>query len=121
MVRFLYFDYNINLKNNIMSTTNFDEFLHGVNLDDYNEIYELANAASQGENGNYYEVTQDGDKIFIKCVYADITLALLSEAVRNAFISKLEQDYMDGMDQESFWGYKRALEKSDEEDARHGI
>ena len=32
-----------------MSTTNFDEFLHGVNLDDYNEIYELANAASQGE------------------------------------------------------------------------
>ena len=55
-------------------------------------------------------MTQDGDKIFIKCVYADITLALLSEAARNAFISKLEQDYMDGMDQESFWGYKRALE-----------
>ena len=98
-----------------MSTTDFNDFLHGVDLEDYNEIYELANAASQGESGNYYEVTQEGDKIFIK------TLALLSEAARNAFILKLEQEYMDGMDQESFWGYKRALEKSDEEDVRHGI
>jgi len=103
------------------TTTNFNDFLSVVNLEDYNEIYELANAASQGKSGNYYEVTQEGDKIFIKCVYADATLALLSEAARNAFISKLEQEYMDGMDQESFWGYKRALEKSDEEDARHGI
>lgn len=103
------------------TTTNFNDFLSVVNLEDYNEIYELANAASQGKSGNYYEVTQEGDKIFIKCVYADATLALLSEAARKAFISKLEQGYMDGMNQESFWEYKRALEKSDEEDARPGI
>ena len=77
-----------------MSTTDFNDFLHGVDLEDYNEIYELANAASQGESGNYYEVTQEGDKIFIKCVYADKTLALLSEAARNAFILKLEQELL---------------------------
>ena len=77
-----------------MSTTNFDDFLRGVHFDDYNEIYELANAAKEGVSGNYYKVTQEGDKVFIKCVYTKETLALLSNEAREAFRKKMEDEYM---------------------------
>lgn len=104
-----------------MKTTVFNDFLEAVNLDDYNEIYELANAAYNEESGNFYEVIKNGDILLIKCTYTDATLVLSSQAARDAFRIKMEKEYMDDLDQESYWGYQHALDKSNEEDARHNL
>ena len=103
-----------------MKTTDFKYFLLSIQLENYNEIYELAWAAEDGEADTYYEVSDDGEKRFIKSISSGVTLALLSEKARKAFINKLEDEYMDGFDKESYWGYKHALERSDEEDRKLG-
>ena len=93
-------------------TNRFQDFIKGVNVTDYNELYELHNAATLKTSQNIFDVAEnDLGQLFITHKISNYQLNLLSEKAIVSFIGFIENDFMDGMDGESHWSYKRELDK----------
>lgn len=97
------------------STTDFQAFLDGEDLESYEELEALYLSVRDGESNGSFDVTTKGDKTFIKGSSGDVTLSLLGTKARDAFLKKLN-DYKDDpdMDIESWAAFKRNMAKDDD-------
>lgn len=93
------------------TTTEFESWIDN-NVEDINDAYCLKQAIENRENWGSYDVSVNGDKIFVKAF--DETLMLASVKAQETFLSMLEQQFADeGLDIESTYDFYRQMEKDD--------
>jgi Holliday junction resolvase len=89
-----------------------NNWLESMDLDEYEDIYALYTTVRY--KNNYGAFTYDEtDKIAIGCTYIEGKLILENEDEYVQFLNLIEQEYMDDMDAESWYGFKRAMDKDD--------
>ncbi len=103
---------NIEEYNENMIKTKFQDFIETLGELDIHEIYELA----QVLKGNtqhllFFNCKDIGDKMEISYPYYDASTTISKEESKIA-LKLLEEKYMDGLDVESWYGYRLALEKT---------
>lgn len=96
------------------STTDFQEWLGGTDLSDYNDVYSLYYSVYNVEGFGSYdtEKTDNGGYVVTSCDN-DMTLFLATEKAREAFLKKVEDDYCEGMGIEGYYAFYHAMEKDD--------
>ena len=99
-------------------TTDFQIFVDAVSDINYQEVYDLYQAAMDCEQSTFTrEQANNSDDIIIGYEPANFCLRLTPKAL--AYFPKwIEQNLMSGTDAESYWGDQHAKEKSNEEDAK---
>lgn len=87
-------------------------WLEGLDLEDYEEVYQLHNTVRNKRDYGAFTYFEDNE-IVIGCTYNNEKLHLSNEQEAEQFLSLIEQEYMDDMDAESWYGFKKAMEKDD--------
>jgi DGQHR domain-containing protein len=97
---------------NLIRPASFEDFLKSIGELDYHEIYDLAQAL-QGHTETLtffkYKEKDSGD-IEITYPYYDSSIGLTKEGALDS-LHYLETKYMEGIDADTWYGYKQALEK----------
>lgn len=89
-----------------------NNWLESMDLDEYEDIYQLYQTVRyKNDYGSF--TYNETDKITIGCTYIDGKLILEGEDEYMQFLNLIEQEYMDDMDAESWYGFKRAMDKDD--------
>lgn len=107
---------NLNLEDyiaNMIRPTGFEEFLENVGELDYHEIYDLA-LALRGHKmtlGIFKCKEDEVGNIEITYPYYDVSIGLTAEEAKDS-LKYLENKYMEGMDADTWYGYRQALEKA---------
>lgn len=87
-------------------------WLEGLDLDSYEDIYALHYTVRYKTDYDAFTYSVEND-IVIGCTYTDTRLHLADEREAKQFLSLIEQEYMDGMDAESWYSFQRAIDKDD--------
>lgn len=97
--------------------TDFDSWLTMIDSNEYEDIYCLYKSVEEIDSYGFFEVQKAGgaDRYFVKCNYFEDKLMLASEKARGFFLKTIENKYLEGMDIESWYGYKHAMEKAKDE------
>lgn len=104
-------DINIDEYNNSLIRTKFQDFLESLGELDMHEVYDLAQALSGNTDALvFFKCREDGDKMEITYPYYDASTSITKEEA-GVDLKYLEDKYMDGLDAESWYGYRLALEK----------
>lgn len=96
--------------------TDFNDWLDGIDLSDFNDVYSLYHSVSDVEEWGCFNTIKgkaEGQYIVSSIECSDINLFLASEKARDSFLSTIEKKYCEDMDIESYYGYHRAMEKDD--------
>jgi hypothetical protein len=87
-------------------------FLEKLDLEDFEEIYQLYTSVRYKKGyGAFTYMESQG--VIIGSTYNEEKLFLEGETEERQFLSLIEQEYMDDMDAESWYGLKREMEKDD--------
>ena len=105
---------NLNLKeyDDNLVRSKFQDFLESLGELDMHEIYDLAQAL-QGKTDCllFFKCEEKDDKLEITYPYFDANTSVTKEEAK-ADLKYLEDKYMEGLDAESWYGYRQALEKT---------
>lgn len=110
----------INTFFNMEVTKNFAGFVNMVDMN-YYEVYDFYQAAVGNEESQttFRVLPANGapeDILIIYNAYNDIIALRLTPTAKNYLPEWIEQNLMDGMDAESYWGMEHAKEKDERED-----
>jgi hypothetical protein len=94
------------------NTSKMNNWLDGLDLDGYEEIYQLYTCVKNRENYGLFTF-EDDKRIEIGCNYISSRLKLETEAEYNKFLLLIEQEFMDDMDPESWYSFQHAINKDD--------
>lgn len=98
---------------NLIRPDSFEEFIDNCGDLNYHEIYDLAQAL-QGNTESLVSfestIDENGD-VEIVYPYYDASIGLTKEQASDS-LRYLEVNYMDGMDAETWYGYRQAMEKA---------
>lgn len=102
-------------ENEIWNTDSLQNFMEAVGDLNYHEIYELVQAIEGNEDAlTFFEVSDKDDTRTIIYVVLNISFNFpLSEV--DKLVAWLEDNYMDGLDADSWYGFQYAMERSKEE------
>ena len=90
-------------------------YMEAVGDLNYNEIYELVQANEANTDAlTFFEVSDKGDTRTINYVVFNISFRFLLSDV-DKLVSWLEDNYMDGLDADSWYGFQYAMERSKDE------
>jgi Holliday junction resolvase len=89
-----------------------NNWLESMDLDEYEDIYELYQTVRYKNDYGSFTFSET-DKIIIGCTYIEGKLILEGEDEYQQFLNLIEQEYMDDMDAESWYGFKKAMDKDD--------
>lgn len=89
------------------------DWLNAIDLENYEEIYSLYRAVADKDNYGLFEVQERQNKLIVKASHIDETLEFDSEEELKKFADLIEEEYMDDMDPEGWYGFHRAMEKDD--------
>lgn len=107
---------NLNMEDyiaNMIRPADFVEFLENVGELDYHEIYDLAQAL-QGHNESlvFFKCKEDEEgNREITYPYYDASIGLTEEEAKDS-LKYLENKYMEGIDVDTWYGYRQSLEKA---------
>lgn len=94
--------------------TDFEAWLDQADPEGHEEVYALYYCVDNEEDFALFECGENNDRLFIKAGHAEDTLMLASPAAKAAFLELITSKYVnDGMDMESWYGYRRAMAKDD--------
>lgn len=96
-----------------MAITDFDLWLDSVDLSDFNDVYALYHSVSGIEDWGSFR-TERGrgfQQLLVHSSDCSEPLLLASDKARDAFLKKVENDYCEDMDIESYYGFHHAMEK----------
>lgn len=98
-----------------MAITDFDLWLNSVDLSDYNDVYALYHSVSGIEDWGAFrtERGRGAQQLLVHSYDCEEPLLLASDKARDAFLKKVEIDYCESMDIESYYGFHYAMEKND--------
>ena len=88
------------------------DWLESLDLDYYEDIYSLYCTVNYKDNYGLFTF-EENNTIKIGYESLDDKLELNNELERKEFLDLIEQEYMDEMDPEGWYGFKRAMEKDD--------
>ena len=101
----------------MQATTDFTEWLSGIELDDHNDIYSLYHSVEKCEEwGGFKTVpaTSAGDRWIVTYSCSDQPLLLASEKAKQAFLKHIEMTYCgDFKNIEGYYAYCHAMAKDD--------
>ncbi|WP_425391189.1 hypothetical protein [Ekhidna sp.] len=106
----------IDLLNNLIGNNRESELLEWiewVDLDGYEEIYCLYKSVKEKDEYGLFKVIEKDDKYILIAEHMDETLEFNSEEEMQQFTDLIEEEYMDDMDAESWYGFNRAMDKND--------
>lgn len=97
---------------NIDRAESFEEFIEKCGELDYHEIYDLAQAVDGHADSLVFFEAQEKEDGSIEIIYPynDVSIEL-SKAQLADSLRFLEAEYMDGLDAESWYGFRQAMEK----------
>lgn len=101
-------------------TKDFQTFVDGVFIENYQEAYDLYQAASGNEEGQCsfsIESCKGSDDVLLIHEASNNALRLSPKALAY-FPEWIEQNLMDGLDAESYWGMEHAKEKDEWEERK---
>lgn len=109
-------DLDINEYNDNLVRSKFKDFIDSLGDLDMHEIYDLARALQgRTESLVFFKCKEDGDKMEITYPYYDASTGVTKEEAE-IDLKYLEDKYMEGLDADSWYGYRQALEKALHED-----
>ena len=95
------------------TTTNFDEWIAQIDLDDYEEIDSLYRSVNEVTSYGLFSTQRTKNEGYIvKSKWGENSLLLASEKARASFLRKIENEYCDG-NEEGWYAFKKAMEKDD--------
>lgn len=89
------------------------KWVESLDLEGYEEIYCLYRSIEVLDEYGLFTTRKKGGKIFVKSSLLDEELQLNSEKQKQEMLKFIEDEYMNGMDSEGFYGFNRAMEKDD--------
>jgi len=89
------------------------EWLENLDLDYYDDIHSLYLTVHGKENYGAFNYEETNGKIIIGSDDNDDKLILNSDGERKRFADLIEEEYMEGMSPDGWYGYHRAMEKDD--------
>ncbi|MGE0561596.1 MAG: hypothetical protein AB7O47_07255 [Flavobacteriales bacterium] len=89
------------------------DWLSALDLEGYEEIYCLYRAIAETDEYGLFKVYESNGKTFVKSDVMDEELELKDQDQIKEILEIIEDEYMDGMDPEGFYGFHRAMEKDD--------
>lgn len=98
------------------TTTDFSAWLDCADLENYEEVYCLYRSVAEcSEYGMFNTQVANGKNNgwIVSAPYIDDSLHLCSQAAKDAFLSKIENRFCDGMSMEGWYAYHHAMEKDD--------
>lgn len=102
-------------QNERWNTDSIQNFMEAVGDLNYHEMYELVQAIEgDAETLTFFEVSDKGDTRTINYVVFNILFRFLLSDVEK-LVAWLEDNYMDGLDAESWYGFQYAMERSKDE------
>jgi hypothetical protein len=100
-----------------MSTiTDFQAWLDGNDLSDYNDVCSLYHTVEDCEDMNGFSITKKEDSFGIRYFLRSNEcgdVLILTERFRNYFLDFIEKSYCEGMNIEGYWSFHHAMEKDD--------
>lgn len=102
-------------QNEIWNTDSLQNFMEAVGDLNYHEIYELVQAIEGNVDAlTFFEVSDTGDTRTIIYVVLNISFKFPLSDV-DKLVAWLEDNYMDGLDADSWYGFQYAMERSKDE------
>lgn len=102
-------------QNEIWSADTLQDFMEAIGDLNYYEIYELVQAIEgNAETLTFFEVSDKKDTRTIIYIVLNISFKFPLSDI-NKLVSWLEDNYMDGLDAESWYGFQFAMERSKDE------
>lgn len=102
-------------ENEIWNTDSLQNFMETVGDLNYHEIYELVQAIEGNADAlTFFEVSDKGDTRTINYVVFNISFKFPLSDV-DKLVAWLEDNYMDGLDADSWYGFQYAMERSKDE------
>ena len=102
-------------ENEIWNTDSLQNFMKAVGDLNYHEIYELVQAIEGNADAlTFFEVSDKGDTRTINYVVFNISFKFPLSDV-DKLVAWLEDNYMDGLDADSWYGFQYAMERSKDE------
>lgn len=102
-------------ENEIWNTDSLQNFMEAVGDLNYHEIYELVQAIEGNADAlTFFEVSDKGDTRTINYVVFNISFKFPLSDV-DKLVAWLEDNYMDGLDADSWYGFQYAMERSKNE------
>lgn len=99
----------------IWSADTLQDFMEAIGDLNYHEIYELVQAIEgNAETLTFFEVSDKKDTRTIIYIVLNISFKFSLSDI-NKLVSWLEDNYMDGLDAESWYGFQFAMERSKDE------
>ena len=89
------------------------DWISWLDLEGYEEIYALYQSVYNIEEYGLFTTYEKNGKIYVKSDVVEEVLELKDKDQQKAMLDIIEEDYMDGMDSEGFYGFHRAMEKDD--------
>lgn len=98
---------------NLIRPDSFEDFMESCGDLDYHEIYDLSQALQGNKESLVFFELKDGDHGEMEIVYPyyDASISLTKEEAADS-LRFLETKYMDGMDADTWYGYRHAMEKA---------
>lgn len=102
-------------QNERWNTDSIQNYMEAVGDLNYHEMYELVQAIEgNAETLTFFEVSDKGDTRTINYVVFNILFRFLLSDVEK-LVAWLEDNYMDGLDADSWYGFQYAMERSKDE------
>lgn len=98
-----------------MAITDFDLWLDNNDLSDFNDVYALYHSVSGIEDWGSYKTERGrgNQQLLVYSCECEDPLLLASDKARDAFLKKIEDNYCEDMDVESYYAFHHAMEKDD--------
>lgn len=94
--------------------TDFEGWLDQAGPETTEETYALYQCVAEEEDYGIYRCQKGKDgKLFVKCATGEDTLMLASDKAKQSFLSLVTKKYCNDVDIESWYGFRRAMEKDD--------
>lgn len=96
------------------TTTDFNEWLDGIDLHDYDDIDSLYRSVKENDEYGLFktQVAPNGQYIVSSSITED-KLRLASGTAKEAFLRLIETRFCNGEFEEAWYAYHRAMEKND--------
>lgn len=105
----------------LIVTKDFQTFVNGIFIENYNEVYDLYQAANGNEDGQStfsIDTCRGSEDILIIHTPTNNAIRLTPKAYEY-FPKWIERELMNGLDAETYWGLEHAKEKDRDEESRY--